>query len=91
MELNSLLILLEAAEYLERRDRGISGDYFCEWKMTVTASLSLCLMLRFDVPCHSAGMMSLQAQWDTNRAMGANCIPTAASKFYLAYATRQLL
>lgn len=24
MELNSLLILLEAAEYLERRDRGIS-------------------------------------------------------------------
>lgn len=25
MELNSLLILLEAAEYLERRDRGISN------------------------------------------------------------------
>lgn len=26
MELNSLLILLEAAEYLERRDRGISSQ-----------------------------------------------------------------
>lgn len=26
MELNSLLILLEAAEYLERRDRGISSS-----------------------------------------------------------------
>ena len=57
MELNSLLILLEAAEYLERRDRGISKLNwqvdsiskltFCSWKelLRVAASLifSLCV------------------------------------------------
>lgn len=32
MELNSLLILLEAAEYLERKDRGIFQDKMTDWQ-----------------------------------------------------------
>lgn len=38
MELNSLLILLEAAEYLERRDRGIS---LTECQMALTGLMTV--------------------------------------------------